>query len=242
MSQTVVAPVVAPDAATFAADVTAGTRPYPMPFTRLEACVLTVLQGRLCALLIKRAQAPYKDFWAMPGGVLRIDLDGSLEDAAQRVALERLGCALPYLRQQCATGAKDRDPRAPWTLAVVYRALLKPESIQPVAGKRVDDLAWLAVDGLHTAALAFDHGLLVAQCVQSLRQDVAAMHLPFEAFPETFTLGELQRLCEEVLGCALDKSSFRRKLDARGLVQAVEGEVRGGANRPAQLYRAACAV
>jgi hypothetical protein len=55
--------------------------------------------------------------------------------------------------------------------------------------------------------------------------------------PETFTLGELQLTCEQILGRGLDKSSFRRKLAERELVEAVEGEMRGGANRPAQVYR-----
>lgn len=54
--------------------------------------------------------------------------------------------------------------------------------------------------------------------------------------PATFTLTELQTLCEQLAGRALDKSSFRRKLRDRELVEAVEGEFVRGANRPALLY------
>lgn len=218
-------------------DATMPRGEYPMPFTRVELCVLSVVDGRLSVLLIKRSESPYKGQWALPGGVLRIDIDESLVQAAQRVAKERLGTGLPYVRQQCATGSKDRDPRAPWTLAVVYRALLKTDAISPVAGKRVDEWAWIPTDEVDPTSLAFDHGLLLGDSVASLRNDVEAMNLPFEAFPASFTLGELQRFCEELLGRPLDKSSFRRKLDAQGLVEVVPGEWRGGANRPAQVYR-----
>ena len=210
---------------------------YPMPFTRVELCVLSVVDGRLSALLIKRSEDPYKGQWALPGGVLRIDLDESLDQAAQRVAKERLGTGLPYVRQQCATGSRDRDPRSPWTLAVVYRALLMSGDINPVAGKRVDAWTWMPLEDVEVTALAFDHRLMVHQCVAALREDVDRMNLPFQAFPECFSLGELQQYCEALLDRPLDKSSFRRKLDVRSLVEPVQGQTRGGPNRPAQLFR-----
>jgi hypothetical protein len=50
-------------------------------------------------------------------------------------------------------------------------------------------------------------------------------------------LGELQAWCEQLLGRRLDKSSFRRKLSERELVEPIEGEMKGGAFRPAQLFR-----
>ena len=57
------------------------------------------------------------------------------------------------------------------------------------------------------------------------------------ALPGAFTLGELQAWCEQVLDRRLDKSSFRRKLAERELVEPIEGEMKGGAFRPAQLFR-----
>jgi len=82
---------------------------YPMPFTRLELCILSVVERELCVLLGKREEEPAKGLWAMPGGVLRIDLDKTLEEAAQRVSEERIDVRLPYLKQQCAVGGPGRD-------------------------------------------------------------------------------------------------------------------------------------
>lgn len=174
----------------------------------------------------------------MPGGVLRIDLDQDLDHAAQRVAMERLGTEVPFLRQLTAVGSKKRDPRAPWALSIAYRALLPWELIAPVAGKRIEALAWRPADeGANDAGLAFDHGALIAMALAATRREIDELDLPFGFLPERFTLGELQAACEQILGRRLDKSSFRRKLDERKLVEPIEGEMRTGAFRPAQLYQ-----
>jgi len=218
--------------------MTTAAKPYEMPFTRVELAVLSLVGGRLCVLLGRRAQAPHAGRWALPGGVLRIHLDNNLEDAAQRTARERLGTGLPFVRQLVTVGTKTRDPRAPWSLAIVYRALLPAESFKPVAGKRLEELRWVPADSAAAdGQLAFDHAKLIALAVEVTRAETEQLLLPAGFLPESFTLGELQQTCEEILGQPLDKSSFRRKLSDRGLVEPVAGEMRGGANRPAQVYR-----
>lgn len=215
-------------------------RVHPMPFTRLEIAVMGRIDGRLHVLLVRRAQAPYAGRWALPGGALRIDLDRSLEHAAQRVMQERLGVALPFLRQLIAVGGPTRDDRAPWALSVVYRALTDPASLPASPGKRVEAITWRPVNELEgDRTIAFDHAGLIAQAVSATRDEVERLMLPAGYLPEAFTLAELQATCEELLGRTLDKSSFRRKLADRGLVEPIEGEWRGGANRPAQMYRLA---
>ena len=211
---------------------------HPMPFTRLEIAVMSLVDGELQVLLARRAEAPYAGKWALPGGVLRIDLDESLDGAAQRVMRERLGLELPFLRQICAAGGATRDPRAPWALSIVYRALVPAQNVIPLAGKRVEALTWRPVDDATAdKSLAFDHAMLVSHAVESTRAEVERLELPVGFVPEQFTLGELQTCCEQLLGRRLDKSSFRRKLADRQLVAPVEGAVRTGANRPAQIYR-----
>ena len=113
------------------------TKKCPMPFTRVEIAVLSVLEQQLQVLLALRAEAPFADNWALPGGVLRIDVDTSLDAAAQRVMGERIGIELPFLRQLCAVGNPSRDPRAPWAMSVVYRALVPIEALRLSAGKRI---------------------------------------------------------------------------------------------------------
>ncbi|HQD82442.1 MAG TPA: NUDIX domain-containing protein [Quisquiliibacterium sp.] len=210
---------------------------HPMPFVRIELVALSVIDDRLHVLLSHRKEAPYKGRWGLPGGVLRIDLDASLEAAAHRVAAERLNRALPNLGQVAAVGGAKRDPRAPWALSVVYRSLVQP-TLDATPGKRVQALAWRPVDEVAARSdLAFDHTTLVAQAVEAVRREIRELRLPAGWAPDAFTLGELQGLCEAVLGERLDKVTFRRRIDHTGVAVAIAGKMRaGGAHRPAQLY------
>ena len=218
----------------------AASRPkHPMPFTRIEVCVLGVDEAGLHVLQGRRESEPHKGHWALPGGVLRIDLDDTLEQAARRVMAERLHLELPFVRQLMAVGGRQRDrSRSDWALSIGYRALVWRAAVQPLAGKRMSDLRWVPSEQASSdGALAFDHAELIARAVQTTRQEVEALELPGGFVPSEFTLGELQTLCEQILGRPLDKSSFRRKLADRELVEPVAGLMRGGANRPAQVFR-----
>ena len=211
---------------------------YEMPFTRLELAVLAVADGRLRVLLGRREGEPFRGRWALPGGVLRIDLDADLEAAARRTARERLNVEVAEPVLLTAVGARRRDPRAPWSLSIVFRVLVRPEALGARAGKRLGELRWTDVDeAAASGTLAFDHAALVARAAAATREETDRLDLPRGLLPESFTLGELQQLCEAVLGRPLDKSSFRRRLADREAVAPVEGAFRGGANRPAQVYR-----
>ena len=211
---------------------------YPMPFTRVELVVMSIVDDGLVVLLGKREQAPYAGQWALPGGVIRIDLDADLDASAQRVAQERLGIEVPYLRQQCVVGGATRDPRAPWAISIVYRALTRHEEFNPTAGKRLESLRWCPVDtAIADRSLAFDHSELIQKAISATRAEINRLDLPFAYLPDQFTLGELQSSCETLLGRRLDKSSFRRRIDERAIIEPIPGEMRVGAFRPAQLYR-----
>lgn len=210
---------------------------HPMPLVRLDWVVLSVGDAGLQVLLSQRKEVPYQGQWGLPGGVLRIDLDTSLEDGAQRVAKERLGQCLPNLEQVQAVGGASRDPRAPWAMSVVYRSMVQPE-LQATPGKRIQALEWRSVAEVRADdTLAFDHRDLVARAVDSLRLQIADLHYPMGWIPESFTLSELMALSEAVLDRKLDKVTFRRRVEIEGVVVPIEGLKRTGAFRPAQLYR-----
>lgn len=209
-----------------------------MPFVRIELVVLTVQEGALQVLLGRRARAPYAGRWALPGGVLRIDLDDDLDDACLRVARERLGLELPSATQLCAVGGRSRDPRAPWALSVVYRCTAGPGQLAATPGKRMAELKWVeAFDACADTKLAFDHDDLIDAAVTALQSEVEALRFSPGLIMEPFTLGDLQATAEVVLGRSLDKSSFRRRIDAGERVEPVGEEKRTGPFRPAQLFR-----
>lgn len=96
--------------------------------------------------------------------------------------------------------------------------------------------AW---DGLPRlgAAMRFDHRRILATAIGRIRAKIKYRPVIFELMPAEFTLFELQRTVEAILGPHLHKQNFRRLVEGAGLVEAT-GEVKtqtGG--RPARLYR-----
>ena len=208
-----------------------------MPLVRVDLALFALKDGQMHVLLSKRQEEPFKKQWGLPGGVLRIDLDSSLEAAAQRVANERLGRSLCNLAQVVSVGGAGRDPRASWAMSVLYTSLVSV-NLQTSPGKRVQALAWKPIGEIKGEdPLAFDHAALIQRAVEVVRADIRDFRFHKGSIPEEFTLPELKSISEAILGESLDKVTFRRRIEAARLLEPLTGVVRGGAHRPAQVYR-----
>jgi hypothetical protein len=85
--------------------------------------------------------------------------------------------------------------------------------------------------------MRFDHRRILATAIGRMRAKIKYRPVIFELLPDEFTLFELQRTVEAILGPHLHKQNFRRLVESGGLVEPT-GEVKtatGG--RPARLYR-----
>ena len=71
--------------------------------------------------------------------------------------------------------------------------------------------------------LSFDYAGLVEKVARITRSKAEDLHLPFGFLPKHFTLGELQLNCGQLLNRPLHKSSFRRRLAERDLLEPNEG-------------------
>ncbi|KXU97833.1 ADP-ribose pyrophosphatase [Caballeronia megalochromosomata] len=207
------------------------------PLVTADIALFTVHEGSLRVLLGKRANAPELGKWALPGGVLDPASDSDLDDTARRVLSSKIGVDVAFLDQVATFSGAARDPRG-WSLSVLYYALLPRDQVPAVAGNKTEAVEWR--DAFAPGSrLAFDHAKLVEAALTTLRSKVVSAALPLHLLPERFTLTELQRTCELILGHSLDKSVFRRRLKSEPSIVQLEGEFLYGAQRPAQLYRAA---
>jgi hypothetical protein len=78
---------------------------------------------------------------------------------------------------------------------------------------------------------------VLARAVGELRRSVKYRPVVFELMPDEFTLFELQKTVEAILGPNLHKQNFRRLIEGCGLVEPTgEQRLRTG-GRPARLYR-----
>jgi hypothetical protein len=86
--------------------------------------------------------------------------------------------------------------------------------------------------------LAFDHDRIVEVAAERLRGRVTYTTAPFALMPNEFTLSELQAAYEAILGVPLHRRAFRERVEREKWVVET-GKQRGGAHRPARLFRAA---
>jgi hypothetical protein len=96
--------------------------------------------------------------------------------------------------------------------------------------------AWAQLPKLGHAMRA-DHRRILATALGRVRAKIKYRPVVFELMPDEFTLFELQKTVEAILGPHLHKQNFRRLVEGGGLVEPT-GDVRaktGG--RPAKLFR-----
>ncbi len=96
--------------------------------------------------------------------------------------------------------------------------------------------AWQPFPDLGTP-MRYDHRRILATAMSRLRAKIKYRPVIFELMDESFTLFELQRTVEAILGSHLHKQNFRRLVENGGLVEPT-GEVRSNTGgRPAKLFR-----
>lgn len=196
-----------------------------------DIIVFTIRSQSLQVLLIRRARPPFQGRWALPGGF--IEEDETLERTALRELQEETGVTDVYLEQLYSFGDPGRDPRGR-TVSIAYFALVNAERVQVRAGDDAGDARWHAVNRL--PPLAFDHRSMVDMALARLRAKLGYSTVGSQLLPERFTLSELQSVYEVILGRALDKRNFRRKILSLDLLRTRAKGERAGRHRPAQLY------
>ena len=137
-----------------------------------------------------------------------------------------------YLEQLFTFGDPRRNPAA-HVVSTAYFALLSTPFDDVRPGTKYSEAAWLGVG--HLPALAYDHNQIAKVALERLRAKVAYTNVVYGLLPRQFTLSELQRVYEVILGRSLDRRNFRKALLASGLVRRLSSE-RRGAHRPAALY------
>lgn len=198
----------------------------------VDVVLLTLHDNRLHVALLKRDHAPFAGVLALPGGYIHAQQDADTRDAAMRTLRDKTGIASPYLEQLATFSGPGRDPRG-WSISVAYYALVPNTLIDQASHPEV---LMTAIDQLK--GLPFDHHQIIEAALLRVRNKSSYSSLPVHLCGDTFTLPQLQGVYEAILGEAINKVSFRRKIDELDILEAVAGQLETGkAHRPAQLYR-----
>lgn len=191
------------------------TYQYPHPAVATDCVVFGFDGKKLKVLLIRRGVEPFKGLWAFPGGFMR--MDETAEQCALRELVEETGLELTQMKQLGVFSDIDRDPRER-VISVAFYALAKSSEVR--GGDDAAIAKWFAIDDV--PHLAFDHDYILRQAMRKIKEDIHFEPVGFGLLDEEFTIADLQRLYEAILGVHFDRRNFHKKLLQTGILEEVE--------------------
>lgn len=203
------------------------------PLVTVEVVLLTVGERDLLVYLRQRKEEPYAGKLSLPGGP--VQSGESTEAAAQRVLETGTHMRNVFLQQLYTFSDPRRDPRG-HSLSVAYYALFPTLHQRPNPVPLED--AWVPLREAVRSDLAFDHANILATTLRRLQGRLTYTDDAFHLLAETFTIPQLQRIHELVLGARLKPDVFTKRVrDALKRHQTKDTAPSNGAGRPARLYR-----
>lgn len=195
--------------------------------------IFTVDKGSLKVLLMKKKTNPYHGYWILPSNIMTIK--ETLEDNIYSTINGRLGYPEMYLEQGHIFSNLDRDPDER-IVGVSYLALIDSKTLEIKKEDRPDlELQWFNIDDI--PKMGYDHEIIVKDSIKLLSKKLLNSKVLKNLFPSDFTLPEIQKVYEQILGRELDRRNFRKKFINLGLVTDTGDKNIGGNGRPGKLYR-----
>jgi 8-oxo-dGTP diphosphatase len=168
--------------------------------------------------------------WALPGGLL---LEGeTLDAAAARVLVRETGVSDVFLEQLYTFDAAP-EARVASSVTVSYFALVAAERAR-LEPRATWQPGWMRVS--HLPPLAFANERIIDHALRRLRAKLEYTNVVYSLMPDEFSLTDLQRVYETILGRPLDKRNFRRRILSSGIIRPTSRRAASGAHRPALLY------
>ena len=210
-------------------------------------CVVFGFDGELIRVLLIKRKQEGREVYALPGDLVRIN--ESLDESAARVLKDLTGLKDIYLEQFHSFGDLDRisDPvDIEWlntvrehpeerVVTVAYYSLIKIADFEIHANSFAEEVLWQPID--EKKQLAFDHNRIANRAWEKLRGKIRRKPgVAFNLLPEKFTLRELQGLYESIVGNELDKRNFRKRIQSKKFIVALDEYEQGVAHKPAQYY------
>lgn len=169
-----------------------------------------------------------------------------LDEAAIRVLKEKTGLENIFLEQfytfsEMNRMSHDRDKL--WiektnlnisrhVVTVGYYSLVDSSKVMP--DQEHQQTKWFPANKLPN--LGFDHERIIMKALECLRIKLSREPIGFELLPEKFTLTQMQKLYEAVLGTKFDRRNFRKKVAQMKYLIPLNEKQTGVAHKPAQVY------
>lgn len=170
----------------------------------------------------------------------------NLDEAAIRVLKDKTGLENIFLEQFYTFGdlnrmKNERDQLwvnktnlniGRYVISIGYYSLVDSSKVTP--DQEHLQSKWFPADKL--PKLGFDHEEIIKKALECLRIKLSREPIGFELLPEKFTLTQLQKLYEAVLGTKFDRRNFRKKVAQMKYLIPLDEKQTGVAHKPAQVF------
>lgn len=221
-----------------------------LPTLSVDCVIVGFHDNELKVLLLT---VPTVDGFVLPGGL--VGQHESIDAAARRVLQQRTGLTDIFLEQFSVFGQPDRGnadfgrqiarangvelPVDHWFtrrfVSVGYYALVDFAQVAPPASGLSESVGWYDIRAL--PPLLLDHGAIIQKALETLRLMLDHRLIGFQLLPDMFTMADLQRLYETILGRPLLRANFQRKMLGMAILERIDKKRTGGAHKAPYLYR-----
>lgn len=194
--------------------------------------VFTVDKGILKVLLLRKDDEPYQGYWMLPNGLLYEN--ETIESCANDIVFEMTGLKNVDVRQSNVYSDIDRIP-GNRIIADSLVGLVDSTTVKLENKNSYFECNWFDISSIPKTV--FDHNKIINDSVEYLKDRMLNSNVLKGLYPSDFTLPEIQKLYEQILGKKLDRRNFRKKILNLGLIEPTGDKNIGFNGRPAILYK-----
>ena len=213
-----------------------------VPHISVDTVIFGFNGDQLKVLLLKMK---FNQQWFLPGGYMK--KEENLESAAIRILRERTQLDKIFLQEFAVFSELNRSeetfkdfPDDLWHkkrfISVGYYALVNHKDVSPIGDELSESCDWIILDELESQNITMDHKQIIEKALNTLREQISYKPIGLNLLPEKFTLSELQKLYEAILGRTLNRGNFYRKIKNIGILKKLDEQRKGGAHKAPDLY------
>lgn len=195
--------------------------------------IFTIDKGKIKVLLIKRNNEPFKDKWALVGGAMYNN--ELIENAALRELKEKTNIDNIELTFVGVEDSLDRSPLQRM-FAFNFIGLVDIEKVNLLKETtKTNDADWFSIDNI--PSLAYDHNKVLSQSIEKLKEMIISSNILKKLYPNGFTIPEIHKVYESILGVEIDRRNFRKKLISQNIIIDTNETINFEGKKPAKKYK-----
>ena len=100
---------------------------------------------------------------------------------------------------------------------------------------KTKDADWFSINNI--PSLAYDHNKVLSQSIEKLKEMIISSNILKKLYPNGFTIPEIHKVYETVLGIEIDRRNFRKKLITQGIIIDTNKTENFEGKKPAKKYK-----